>query len=161
MNYSLIKSNYGNSLSINALSKLYDLNIKFKTYDFTRGSDERQYNHPNVNLKLCILCKHGYYKEYHTSKDNFKLVTPKGLEGGFNFALKSLDIMLKNYVPLTTIICEPNLGKRNLYPLVNYEQDKKRTVFNYLNFLAYSDGKNDLVDISNILNLPFYWKHMK
>ena len=158
-NYSLIKSNYGSSLSDKcALKALSDLNIKFKTYDFTmRGSDERQYNHPNVNLKLCTLCrtKHGYYKEYHTSKDNFKLVTPKGLEGGFNFALKSLDIMLKNYVPLTTTICEPNLGKRNLYPLVNYEQDKKRTVFNYLNFLTYSDGKNDLVDISNILNLPF------
>ncbi len=158
-NYTLVKSNYGNSISDkSALKALRDMKVKFKNYDFTyRGSDERQYNHPKINLKISSLCrsKHGDYKEYHTSKDDFKLVTVDGLKGGFNFALNSIEILLNNFKPIVTTYCEPNLGKRNLYPLTNSKPDKKKQVFTYLNFLTYADGNNDLIDISYILKTSF------
>ena len=34
--------------------------------------------------------KYGSYKEYHTSLDDFKFVTKKGLTGGFNVAKQAI-----------------------------------------------------------------------
>ena len=42
-----------------------------------------------------------------------------------------------------------------MYPTINHINNNNTDVFKILNFLAYSDGKNDLIDISNILNLTF------
>ena len=48
---------------------------------------------------------------------------------------------------------EPQLGKRGLYPTIsqkgNYDE-----VTSMVNFIAYADGKNDLIDISNIIGVP-------
>ena len=38
--------------------------------------------------------KYGEYKEYHTSKDNFNFVTPKGLRGGYNVTKKAIEILM-------------------------------------------------------------------
>ena len=158
-NYSLISSNYGDSISDKSAKKaLEDLSVKYKLFDFTkRGSDERQYNSPLVDLKLCSLCrtKHGMFKQYHTSKDDFKFVTSKGLMGGYYYAFNSVEILTKNFIPINKITCEPFLSKRKMYPTINHINNNNTDVFKILNFLDYSDGKNDLIDISNILNLTF------
>ena len=50
------------------------------------------------------------------------------------------------------VLCEPQLGKRGLYPTISqkgsYDEIEAMT-----NFIAYADGKNDLVDISNTINV--------
>ena len=50
-------------------------------------------------------------------------------------------------------LCEPQLGKRGLYPTISqkgsYDEVKSMT-----NFIAYADGTNDLMDISNIIGVP-------
>ena len=163
--YSFIPTKYGNTLSDRAAIKAFkDLNLKFQTYSFLkRGSDERQFNSPGINLPIASLMRTKYasYPEYHTSLDNFNVVTQKGLKGGFNLTKKAIDILMKNFVPYNSVLCEPRISKRKLYENL---RARKRIEFNrnsynfrmkYMNFLQYADGTNDLTNISNHIKLPF------
>ena len=50
--------------------------------------------------------------------------------------------------------CEPNLGKRGLYPTLSKKDSyQNTTVQNRTNLIAYSDGTNNIFKISKILNL--------
>ena len=157
-NYSFLPTKYGNTISDKAARKAFkDLKIKYNSYSFLdRGSDERQYNSPGVDLPVASIMrsKYGTYKEYHTSLDDFKLVSPEGLEGGYKVVSEAIFIIMNNYYPKNKIICEPNLGKRGLYSLVSSGKIKK-SIKDLMNFLQYADGKNDLIDISNIIKIPF------
>ena len=154
--HSCILTKYENTLADKALLEAYKiLGIKYKKYSFLeRGSDERQYNSPGVDLPIASIfrSKYGKYKEYHTSLDNFNLVTKEGLKGGYKVAKKAIDLLLKKIIPKNLVICEPQMSKRNLYPTLSVAgKNYNRT--NIMNFLQYSDGKNDLKDISKIIKL--------
>jgi len=154
--HSCMLSKYHNSPSDEALIKAYkELKIKnYKVYSFLqRGSDERQYNSPGVDLGISSIFRSKYseYPEYHTSLDNFKLVTLKGLTGGFNVARKSIQEILNNVYPKNKIVCEPQMGKRGLYPTLSTKSNYKLTD-SIMSFLQYSDGSNSLVKISKLLN---------
>ena len=56
--------------------------------------------------------KYGEYPEYHTSLDNFKIVTLRGVKGGFDVAKKSIQILLETIYPKSRIFCEPQLSKK-------------------------------------------------
>ena len=155
--HSCMFSKYQNSPSDEAIIEAYKkLKIKnYKIYSFLkRGSDERQYNSPGVDLKISSIfrTKYGEYPEYHTSLDNFKLVTLKGCTGGFNVAKKTIEILLNKTYPKFKIICEPQMGKRGLYPTLSTKGEKKLTR-NYMSFLQYADGTNSLEKISNLIKL--------
>jgi aminopeptidase-like protein len=155
-NHSCMLTKYGNTLSDKALLEAYKiLRIKYKKYSFLeRGSDERQYNSPGVDLPIASIfrTKYGKYKEYHTSLDNFNLVTKEGLKGGYVVAKKAIDILLKKTIPKNLVVCEPQMSKRYLYPTLSiFKRNYK--IANIMNFLQYSDGKNDLKDISKIIKL--------
>ena len=155
-NYSCMFSKYKNTQADKALIKAYkELGIKFKSYSFLkRGSDERQYCSPFVELPIASIfrTKYGEYPEYHTSLDNFNLVTTKGISGGFNVAKKAIELLLKTSIPVNKIICEPQMGKRNLYPHLSLKKPKNHTR-DLMNFLQYADGKNSLDDISKLIKL--------
>jgi len=155
--HSCMFSKYQNSPSDEAVIEAYkSLKIKnYKIYSFLkRGSDERQYNSPGIDLKISSIfrTKYGEYPEYHTSLDNFNLVTLKGCIGGFNVARKSIEILLKRIYPIFKIMCEPQLGKRGLYPTLS-TKDRTKENKSYRNFLQYADGTNSLEKISNLIKL--------
>lgn len=156
--HSCMFSKYGNALSDKALHQAYKfLKIKYKRYSFLeRGSDERQYNSPGIDLPIASIfrTKYGCYPEYHTSLDNFKVVTLKGLTGGYNVAKKAIEILIKYKIPKNLILCEPKMDKRGLYPKLSTIETRSK-VHNFMSFLQYSDGTNDLDSISKLLNLSF------
>jgi aminopeptidase-like protein len=153
--HSCMFSKYQNSPSDEAIIEAYKLlKIKnYKIYSFLkRGSDERQYNSPGIDLKISSIfrTKYGEYPEYHTSLDNFNLVTIKGCTGGFNVARKSIEILLERIYPKCKILCEPQMGKRCLYPTLSKKNGNKLTR-TYMNFLQYADGTNSLEKISSLI----------
>lgn len=50
-------------------------------------------------------------------------------------------------------LCEPQLGKRGLYPSIS-KKGSSKSVNTLKNILAYANGKRDLLEISDILNTP-------
>ena len=157
--HSCMFSKYENSPSDEAILDSYKkLKIKkYKIYSFLkRGSDERQYNSPGIDLKMSSIfrTKYGEYPEYHTSLDNFNLVTLKGIKGGFSVAKESINSLINKIIPKNTILCEPQMGKRGLYPTLSTKENKN-TSKNYMNFLQYADGNNSLEKISKIINLSY------
>ena len=108
-----------------------------------------------VDLPIASIfrSKYGTYPEYHSSLDNFNLVTLKGITGGFNVVKESIKILLKNKYPLSKFVCEPNLGK-GLYQRVTKKSfNKIIDARKYLDFLQYSDGKNSLNKIFRLINV--------
>lgn len=150
--YSYVASRYGDTLADKAAKNVLAFRYPaYKSYSFLqRGSDERQYNAPGVDLPVCGVCrsKYGEYPEYHTSKDDMTLISPAGLQGAYEVYLEMLEALEHNYKYRIQCLCEPQLGKRGLYPAVsqkgNYDDVKAM-----LDFIAYADGRNDLIDISN------------
>ena len=151
-NYSFLPSKYENSLSDKiALKTLKSQKIKFKKYNWLdRGSDERQFCSPLVDLPVCSIMrtKHGKYVEYHTSLDKIgKVVTKKGLFQSYNLYKKCILNLENLNLPVSNITCEPQMGKRGLYPTLSKKIQPKFTR-QIMNVLSYCDGTNTLDEIS-------------
>ena len=158
-NHSCMLSKYKNSPSDEAIVEAYkNLNIKnYKIFSFLeRGSDERQYNSPGVDIPVSSIFRTKYheYPEYHTSLDNFNLVTLKGIKGGFNVSKEAIQIMQDNIYPKFTVLCEPQISKRGLYPSLSTIKDRGLGK-KYLDFLQYSDGTNSLKKLARLIELNY------
>jgi aminopeptidase-like protein len=154
--YSIINSRYGNNEADRTLGFIlseYVSSDKIKRYSFlSRGSDERQYCSPGVDLPFCGFSrsKYGTYEEYHTSLDNLDFVSPRGLEQSYVIMTKVIQLLERNCYLKSNFQCEPQLGKRGLYPNISKAGSYPGELRDMMNFLAYADGKNDLIDICKI-----------
>lgn len=158
--WGLVPSRYGNNIS--DIIADYVLNQSGKTFTkfswLDRGSDERQYCSPNVDLPMSSITrsKYGEYPEYHTSLDNFDLVTENGLNESLEIYLKCIEVFEKNrFMPKINVYCEPQLGTRGLYPTIS-KRGSTISVKNLMNFISYCDGKNTILEISKICNIDFF-----
>lgn len=155
--YSYLPSRHGATLADKAaLNVLTFKHPNFIRYSFLeRGSDERQYCSPGIDLPVASVMRSKYreYPEYHTSLDNLDFVTPAGLQGGFSVLRDCIELLERNRVYQATCLGEPQLGRRGLFPTVG-TKDTHRMVADLINFLAYADGTHDLMDICNILRVP-------
>ncbi|MEG2440393.1 MAG: DUF4910 domain-containing protein [Acetivibrio sp.] len=155
--FSYIESRYGDTLADRVLKNvLHFYYPNFKEYSFLeRGSDERQYCAPGVDLPVVAFCrsKYGEYPEYHTSADDLNLISPEGLQGSFEVLKQCIMALEYNRYYKINCLCEPQLGKRGLYPTIS-KKGKYDEVYKLTNIIAYADGKNDLIDISNRIEIP-------
>ncbi len=160
-NYSYLPSRMGNSISDKVIKHVLSfVDPNYKSFDWSeRGSDERQYCAPGIDLPVASIMrtKYGEYPEYHTSLDNLdNVVTPDGLFGGFKVVDKCLNLLENDGYPITKVLCEPQLGKRGLYPTLSAKKDYQKTNL-IMDFLTWSDGKKSILEISDYLNQPM-WK---
>ncbi len=155
--YSYISTMYGNTLADRVIKNVLKFHCpNYKEYSFlTRGSDERQYGSVGVELPVCGFCRSKYheYPEYHTSADDMNLISPEGLQGALDVMVKVIGTLENNYHYKMMCKCEPQLGKRGLYPTISQKGTYDEVVA-LCDFIAYADGKNDLIQISDIINQP-------
>ena len=120
-----------------------------------RGSDERQYCAPGVDLPVISLMRSRYadYPEYHTSLDDLEnVVTPTGIQGGLDVVRECIQVLENEPVLVANQLGEPQLGRRGLYHTV-MEKKTPEEVMLRTNVLAYSDGHHDCVDIAELLSV--------
>ena len=161
--YSFLPSRKGGTLADRAaLHCLKNSVKKFNEYSYLdRGSDERQYCSPGVDLPVCSIMRSKYdtYPEYHTSLDNLSFISPEGLKGGYDILKKTIRIIEVNDYYKNIFYCEPQLGKRGLYPNLSIKGGSADDLKNLMNLLAYADGEIDLIDLANIINMDIIDLH--
>ena len=156
-NFSFLQSKKGNTLAdCAARYVLKRQKKKVKYYSFLdRGSDERQYNSPGVDLPVCSIMKskYGEYPEYHTSHDDLKFISIQGLDSSIKIYKKVINL-IENTQTIkiqTKTLGEPMLSKYKLYPSISTKKTNS-LVKTRMNILAYADGKFDLIQIAETIN---------
>lgn len=156
--YSYLPSRCGNTLSDRVLLHVLEQHHPYFTrYTFLdRASDERQYQSPGVDLPVIPFSRSLYrhFPEYHTSLDNMRFISPEGLQNSFSTVQLCLQILEANRIYYNTCLCEPQLGKRGLYPTTSIKGGYDDTVDITINFLVYCDGQHDLLDIAKLIDVP-------
>jgi len=157
--YSYLSSRKGNTLADQViLHVLKHKHPRFKSYSFLdKGSDERQYCSPGIDLPVCSVMrsKYGCYPEYHTSLDDMSFISPEGLFGGYDVIKTAVECLEMNAVLSPSVMCEPQLGKRGLYPSISSKKTAAQ-VRNMMNFIAYCDGKLSALEIAEIIGVPLW-----
>ncbi|QCX38814.1 DUF4910 domain-containing protein [Aureibaculum algae] len=153
------KSRRGDSLPDRAVNTvLKQSESEFRTIPFApRGSDERQYCSPGFNLPVVLLLRttYGQYEEYHTSSDDKDFISFAAMEKTVATYLEVIELIEKNKKYINQFPnCEPQLGKRGLYPTLS-EKEKAIEIDAMMWILNYSDGEHDLLDIIEKSDIDF------
>ncbi|WP_404338877.1 DUF4910 domain-containing protein [Pseudoalteromonas mariniglutinosa] len=157
-NYSYLASREENTLADRVAKHVLYHHTKnnFKSFTFLdRGSDERQYCAPGVDLPVCSIMrtKYGEFPEYHTSLDDLNLISATGLAGGLEVVHKSVQLLESNKFYKVSVYCEPQLGKRGLYPTLSKMDEDYTDARTLINLITYCDGKRDLIGIAEKIGI--------
>lgn len=158
--YSFLPSRKGDTITdkVSRHSLKHQKN-NYKEYSFMkdRGSDERQYCSPGVDLPMVSIMKskYGEYPEYHTSLDDMNFISPEGLEDSYRVHKECIEILENNFKYSTTIKGEPFLSKRGKnYMLIGGKHNKESLSAQLtLNILSCCDGSMDIIDIAETLDI--------
>ncbi len=155
--YSIVHSRYADTYADRVLTNVLSHHAPdFDSYPYIkRGSDERQYQAPGVDIPMVCFCRSKYhiYPEYHTSADDLDLISPEGLQGSYDVMVKCIELIEHNRKYHTTTLGEPQLGKRGLVPTMSSKETYQQTLA-LKDLIAYADGKNDLIEISELIEQP-------
>jgi len=154
------RSRQGNTLSDKAVEMvLSQTENDYSIEDFFPfGSDERQYCSPGLNLPVGSLMRtrYGKYKEYHTSDDNKSFISFDAMQKSVEKYIEVVDMIEKNQIFTNQFpFCEPQLGKRGLYPKDGSQKEIQEYINATLWLLNLADGTNDLIAISQKSKINF------
>ena len=158
--YSYLPSRNGKTISDDvAKHVLKHIDSSYKSYSWTdRGSDERQYCAPGVDLPIASIMRSKFsnYDEYHTSLDDLTfVVSPQGLEGGYQAIRYAIEAIENNVYPISNFLCEPQLGKRGLYPSLSTKKSHEE-VRRTMDLITWSDGTKSLLEIADLCEVPIW-----
>ena len=157
--YSFVKSPKKDSYINKIVFKTLKNEKKKKIYEFTeRGSDERNYCAPNVELDVgCFTrSKFGRYKEYHTSGDNLEFISKKGMFNSLMKINKIIDLIEKKKYSnkyIASSIGEPKMDQYNLRDHIGAPKKFDKNKKNIMNIWVYCNGKNDENIISKLTKI--------
>jgi len=123
------------------------------------GSDERQYCSPGFNLPVGSLTRSMYqrYKEYHTSLDNKEFISFNAMEKTIEVYFQFVRALELNDIYENTIAyCEPQLGKRGLYPSSVNPTESRKLIHDRMHLLSYADGTKSLIEIAELKNISVF-----
>ena len=156
-NHSLIPSRYSNTISDIAAHAVLSTQTKpFNHYTWLdRGSDERQYCAPGVDLPIASITrsKHGSYPEYHSSDDDLSIISRNNLGESVDLLLQIITLIDSNVYPMVLTTCEPFLSQHGLYPTIS-KRGSTLEIRRILDIISYADGSNDIFDLSRLVNAP-------
>ncbi len=124
------------------------------------GSDERQFSSPGFRIPTASVTKDKYYEypEYHTSLDDLEFVNGQQIAESIELYRDVVAILDANWCPTSLVQNgEPQLGKRNLYPVVggsvnqkggNLDSEDGINLDAMMWVLFLSDGQHDLLSIA-------------
>ena len=118
-----------------------------------RGSDERQFTSPGVDIPTVSLMRsmYGRYDQYHTSLDDLDFISQTSLGLSLNVMIEVIRILEETKIYKSNKPCEPFLSK---YQLQNGIEGNQQIGFrDVLNVHAFCDGKNTLTDIADYCRL--------
>lgn len=153
--WSLMPSRNGQTLADRAARRVLR-DTPHTEYSFLeRGSDERQYCSPGIDLPVASIMRSKYmtYPEYHTSLDNLALVTPTGLGASLEMHQRLVDRIETASIPVATILGEPKMSDRGLRPTLG-TRGLAQSGKVMMHLLVYADGSNTIDDIAELVGVP-------
>tara|TARA_Y100000766_G_scaffold273409_1_gene274275 strand:+ start:1661 stop:2947 length:1287 start_codon:yes stop_codon:yes gene_type:complete len=158
--FSFMPSRSGNTIADKVarhIIKHHDKNFTEFSYMKDRGSDERQFCSPGINLPMVSIMKskYGEYPEYHTSLDDMDFISPEGLMDSYNIHIDCIKLLENNFRYQSTIYGEPFLSKRgNNYLIVGgKDNEQSRSAKVILDIMTCCDGNSDIIDIAEKLDI--------
>lgn len=151
--YTYLASRHGNTRIDRIARRVLKSRPNVVHYSYLhRGSDERTYGSAGVDLPFISLMRsrYGDYPEYHTSKDDLDhVVTPTGLQGGFDAVRECLEVLECEMVLVGSTYGEPQLGKRGLYHAM-LNKGTSDAVMLRTDVLAFADGEHSILDLCEV-----------
>lgn len=122
-----------------------------------RGSDERQYCAPGVDLPVVSIMRsrYGTYPEYHTSLDDLSVISPEGLAGSLALHQQVVELLETNQIWQATCLGEPQLSTRNLRESTGGGRSLAASTKLISDVLAMSDSSRDTLALAELLACPF------
>lgn len=126
----------------------------YQSFSFLdRGSDERQFCSPGVDLPFCSITRSKYatYPEYHTSGDDLSMFSVESLSESIEFFIELVNSFENNRIYVSRQIGEPffrKFGMRKNQGASFLDASSKV----YSDVVALSDKTNDAEELAKILN---------
>lgn len=114
-----------------------------------RGSDERQFGAPNIELPVATLCrsKFGEFREYHTFEDNQSFVSKEGINDSIEGLMRLIRLIEADRLYKSSSDFEPKLSHLGLYPETSVRFNHEENVRDLTTFVSLCNGKRGLFEV--------------